>query len=200
MIHVKICGITNNDDARAAVELGADAVGFVFARSTRAITPEQARLIIRHTPPFITTVGVFMDQDIDEIERMCQISGIDVAQLHGDESPSCCRTLNRRVIKRLRVDGSTTNDSLCRAMALYDVGTFLLDPGAGSGKAFDWSIARNIEQRIIVAGGLDPENISQVIDILHPYGVDVSSGVEKFPGTKDHKKIARFIKEVRRCS
>jgi len=200
MTRIKICGITNPDDARTAIELGADAIGFVFAPSKRRIEPEQAREIIYSIAPFVTTVGVFMDQRIQEVRRIARRTGIDVVQLHGVEPPSFCAALDIRVIKRICVNHGATTELLAHAMKRYCVSAFLLDPGAGSGNTFDWEIAQGINRPIIIAGGLDPDNVGRVVRALHPYGVDVSSGVEHSPGIKKKEKIKCFIKEVRRCS
>jgi phosphoribosylanthranilate isomerase len=200
MTRVKICGITNCDDAHAAIELGADAVGFVFAPSKRRVTPEQARRIITQMPPFAVSVGVFMNDDMGTIRRICDEAGIDIIQLHGNEHPSVCATLHKRVIKGIKIEKGTTTTSLISLMDPYCVSAFLLDPGTGSGHTFDWSIAREIEPPVIIAGGLDPGNVAKVVRLLHPHGVDVSSGVEHYPGKKDRNKMKAFIEEVRQCS
>ena len=194
---VKICGITNINDALTAVEFGADAVGFIFTDSLRKISPGNAREIIRKLPPFITTVGVFMNQKINYVNEVIDFTGIDVVQLHGEEPPVYCKKIKRRVIKRIKVEPLDTSEMLLDKMEKYSVSAFLLDPGAGSGKTFDWGKALNINLPIIIAGGLTPENVRGVIQLLKPYGVDVSSGVEKLPGKKDKEKIAKFIMETK---
>lgn len=200
MTRIKVCGITNIDDARTAIELGVDAIGFVFAPSPRYIEPAGARAIIRTITPFVTTVGVFMDQSIDQVKRVVAFTGVDVIQLHGEEPPSYCAALDMRVIKRVRVNDRATAGLLVTAMRAYHVSAYLLDPGSGSGQTFDWSVATTANMPIIVAGGLTPDNVGDVIRTLHPYGVDVSSGVEKKPGVKAPGKIKAFVKEVRTCS
>jgi len=200
MTRIKVCGITNLDDALTAIEMGADAIGFVFASSDRHVRPEQARKIIQKVAPFAISVGVFMDQELDMIKRQVQCSGIDVVQLHGAEPSSYCTKLNRRVIKRIHIAEDTTTASLLTAMEPYCVSSFLLDPGTGSGQIFDWSIVQGINIPVIIAGGLGPDNVGQVVQMLHPYGVDVCSGVEIAPGVKDPDRIRDFIAEVRRCS
>jgi phosphoribosylanthranilate isomerase len=200
MTFVKICGITNIDDARTAIELGTDAIGFVFAPSRRRVTPAQAREIVKHVSPFTVTVGVFMDENIEKIDRACDMAGIDIIQLHGNEPPSCCEALSRRVIKRIEVSEVTTTASLVSCMKLYQASAFLLDPGAGSGHTFDWGVAQGVTMPIIIAGGLNPDNVAGVVRTLNPHGVDVSSGVETHPGKKDKAKMKQFIEEVRRCS
>ncbi|RKY55361.1 MAG: N-(5'-phosphoribosyl)anthranilate isomerase [Candidatus Neomarinimicrobiota bacterium] len=194
---VKICGITNIDDALMTAEFGADALGFVFAESVRNISPEVARKIVKRLPPFITTVGVFMDQEINYVNKVTDYTGIDVVQLHGEESTEYCKKINRRIIKRIKIDTNDTSETLFEKMKPYSVSAFLLDPGAGSGRTFDWSKAFGIDLSFIIAGGLTPENVRKVVHLLKPYGVDVSSGVEKSPGKKDGEKIARFIRETK---
>jgi phosphoribosylanthranilate isomerase len=200
MTRIKVCGITTLDDARMAIELGADAIGFIFAHSQRRVEPDQARTIVRQITPFVTTVGVFMDEELAEVKHIASRTGIDVVQLHGHEPPSHCDALDIRVIKRIEVSDETTTESLLAAMNNYSVSAFLLDPGCGSGHIFDWKIACGISVPIIVAGGLDPSNVGSVVQMLHPYGVDVSSGVEYAPGRKQREKVKSFIAEVRRCS
>ena len=194
---VKICGITSIDDGLMVAESGADALGFVFAESVRNISPEKARKIVKRLPPFITTVGVFMDQDINYVNKVADYTGIDVVQLHGEESPEYCKKINRRIIKRIKIDTHDTIETLLGKMKSYSVSAFLLDPGAGSGRTFDWSKAFGIDLPFIIAGGLTPENVREVVHLLKPYGVDVSSGVEKSPGKKDGEKVARFIRETK---
>jgi phosphoribosylanthranilate isomerase len=193
---IKICGITNLKDACVAVEFGADALGFIFTKSPRQIPPEKAKRIIQQLAPFVTTVGVFMDAPLKFVEEIAQFTGIDVVQLHGNEQPEYCQKIKKRVIKRMNVRKTDTKATLIGKMQSYLVSAFLLDPGEGSGKTFDWKIAKGIDFPIIIAGGLNPENVGQAIKIVRPYGVDVSSGVEKTLGKKDGEKIKLFIKEV----
>jgi phosphoribosylanthranilate isomerase len=200
MTRIKVCGITNLDDARSAIECGADAIGFVFASSKRRATPEQVRIIVQHIAPFVVTVGVFMDETVEQVKCIALYTGVDVVQLHGSEPSAYCAQLGKRVIKRIPIANNATTNSLLTTMDPYEVSAFLLDPGTGSGQTFDWSIARGIDVPVIVAGGLGPDNVGQVVRMLHPYGVDVCSGVEKVPGIKDKMKIRNFVEEVRRCS
>jgi len=194
---VKICSITNVDDAMMAVNAGADALGFIFCTSKRTITPSLVRIIIGQLPSLVTTVGVFMNQTLDEVLDMTEKSGVDVVQLHGQEDPDYCRAIRKRVIKRIDIRPGTTAASLMKEMDRFQVSGFLLDPGAGQGRTFDWKIAAGIQRPCIVAGGLTPDNVGTVVAMLHPFGVDVSSGVEQFPGKKDAAKVKRFIQEVR---
>lgn len=200
MTKIKICGITNLPDATMVCENGADAIGFVFVPSHRYIEPEAVSVIRKHLPPFVTTVGIFMDTPLDEIQRIIEITGIDAVQLHGNESPDYCHRIPRRIIKRIPVKNRDTSACIRTQIKRFEHTTILLDPGAGNGKIFDWTIARCLEQPVIIAGGLTSDNIGNVIRLLKPYGVDVSSGVETSPGIKNEKKVAAFIKEVRTCS
>jgi phosphoribosylanthranilate isomerase len=202
MTKIKICGITNLDDAMAAADFGSDALGFVFFReSPRAISPQSAASIIAKLPAFTTTVGVFVDSPLDEIQKIVNETGIDVVQLHGDEPPESCR-LQRRVIKGIRVKSLESLEPLESYQGF--VSAFLLDtfapnmPG-GTGQVFNWEIATEAKNfgRIILAGGLTPENISEAIRRVNPYAVDVSSGVELAKGKKDHQKMRLFIERAR---
>ena len=201
MGRVKICGITNIEDAVAAAEYGADAIGFVFQpKSPRAITPETAKNIVSALPPFITTIGVFVNESKLEIERIIRYVGLNIVQLHGNEPPDACQ-LNRKVIKAIRVKDLTDLEPLKR----YDVSAFLLDTYSphtmgGTGQIFNWDIAVEAKKfgRIILAGGLNHENIEEAIKWVRPYGIDVATGVESNKkGEKDHKKLKLFIEKAR---
>jgi phosphoribosylanthranilate isomerase len=196
---LKICGITNEKDAIMVSSLGADAIGFVFAESKRKISPSKAKEIIRILPPFITAVGVFMNAELDEVNKIAEYVALDAVQLHGNESPEYCNKMNRKVVKGIEITQNDSKDSILKKMQYYSVAAYILDPGTGSGETFDWDIACGIEKPIIIAGGLSPENVKYVIKKLHPYGVDVSSGVEKSYGKKDMEKLKKFIAEVRSC-
>jgi len=196
---LKICGITNATDAIMVSNLGADAIGFVFAESKRKITPERAKQIIKMLPPFIATVGIFMDAGLTDVNEITEYTSLDAVQLHGNENPEYCDKMNRKVIKGILVTENDTKESLTKKMNAYSVSAFILDPGRGNGKTFNWDIARGIEKPLIIAGGLTPENVKQVIRDLNPYGVDVSSGVEKNYGKKDEEKVKKIIEEVRSC-
>jgi phosphoribosylanthranilate isomerase len=198
-VKVKICGITNEKDAIISAELGADAIGFVFAESKRRITPERAKEIIKNLPPFITTVGIFVNAELEEVNRIANFTLLDAVQLHGMESDEYCRKVNRKVIKGIKVTENDTKESLLEKMKSHSVSAFILDPGKGDGKTFNWEIAREIDKTIIIAGGLTPSNVSEVIRELNPYGVDVSTGVEKSYGIKDKEKVKKFIMEAHSC-
>lgn len=200
-LRIKICGITRPQDALAAAEAGADALGFMFfAGSSRAIDLAAAREIIRQLPPFIARVGVFVNPSREEVLRAME-AGIDTLQFHGEESPEFCASFDRPVIKALRVRDASSLTSLGQ----YRVAAILLDafvPGqlGGTGARFDWELAiraRETGARIILAGGLTPENIGEAVRKVRPFGVDVSSGVECSPGQKDSAAIFRFIEKAR---
>jgi phosphoribosylanthranilate isomerase len=202
-IRVKICGLTDPEDARLAAALGAHALGFIFyPPSPRYVSPEQARGIIRQLPPFVLTVGVFVDEEMDAVRDIAALAGLDWVQLHGRESPEYCRTLGRRVIKAFRIAGE---ESL-RALPAYQgaVQAFLLDtyrPGlpGGTGEAFDWQLAQKAKDYgpIILAGGLTPDNVAEAIRAARPQAVDVASGVEAAPGKKDPERVRDFMEAVR---
>ncbi|HJN01724.1 MAG TPA: phosphoribosylanthranilate isomerase [Nitrospinota bacterium] len=197
MIKVKICGITNKEDALYAAGCGANALGFIFyEKSPRYIEPDDAKTIIAALPPFVTTVGVFVNKDFNDIRDITLLTGVTVVQLHGDESPSYCNLVEGKLIKAIRVK----NDSSIEGLKKYDVDTFLLDSFdknsfGGSGLTFDWKLAEKAKQygKIILAGGLTPDNVEEAVKKVAPYGVDVNSGVEKKPGIKNKNKVKEFI-------
>jgi len=201
-VKLKICGIKNLDDAMAAVDFGADALGFVFFKeSPRYISRDEAAKIIKQLPSFTTTVGVFVNETPDQIERIISLTGIDIIQLHGDEPPEMCDT-SKRIIKAIRVRSLESLEPLKRYRE--KVSAFLLDtftPGTfgGTGQKFNWDIALDAKQfgRIILAGGLTPDNVAEAVRYVRPYGVDVSSGVESEKGKKDLKKMKLFIERAK---
>ena len=197
---VKICGITNLDDALVATELGADALGFVFADSPRRIVLDQVQEIAAGLPPFVCKVGVFVDSGFEEIQRAISIGSLDLVQLHGSEDPDLCRLLAPRVVKSFRVKDESVLDLLSR----YEVRAYLFDTynkvlKGGTGQVFDWDIAKSATEkgRIILSGGLNPDNVMQAVCDVRPYAVDVSSGVESRPGKKDHQKLRSFIQAAK---
>ena len=206
MTRIKICGITNLDDGLEAIEAGVDALGFVFVPNTpRYITPSQAKLVIKQLPPFITNVGLFVDSEIDEIEDIVNHCKLDAVQLHGNESPEMCSqiSLQTKVIKSFHVKKELQvlrNEIENYRVDAYLLDTFIKGKAGGTGQTFDWRIAEGLSQRIILAGGLTPNNIGTAIAQLQPYGVDVSSGVEKSPGKKDTNKIHSFVRQVRKAN
>jgi phosphoribosylanthranilate isomerase len=198
---VKICGITNLQDALAATDAGAHALGFVFAPSSpRCISPENAAEIIRQLPPFVQTVGVFVDAERSFVNDVIRECGIDTLQLHGQEAPSETTGYPVRVVKGFRISGAADLASLSR----YRVSAYLLDtyvPGleGGTGKTFDWTLAGEARHfgRIVLSGGLRDENVGEAIRTARPYAVDVSSGLENSPGKKSVEKMIRFVEAVR---
>lgn len=195
---VKICGITNEDDALLAVAMGADAVGFVFAPSVRQLPPQQAYDITRRLPAEILTVGVFRDEHPARVVEVAHRAGVKAVQLHGRETVDQTRQVAghfRWVIKAFGAD----DENLPRADA-YGTDLVLLDaPHPGSGRVFDWSVAGDAPDsvRLILAGGLTPDNVGAAVREVEPWGVDVSSGVEREPGRKDPIAVKRFIENAR---
>jgi phosphoribosylanthranilate isomerase len=204
MTFIKICGITNIDDARAAVTAGADALGFNFySRSPRYIAPPAAREIVEQLPSSILTVGVFVNEDSPEsVKKIASEAGVTAFQLHGDESPAYCRELSDRyVIKTLTVSG----DFDIQMVQDYDVNALMLDTRdnnlrGGTGRVFDWSVAIEVNKvapKLFLAGGLSPENISEAIELVRPYAVDACSALEDRPGIKNHERMRAFVELAR---
>ena len=203
-VKVKICGITNYEDAAIAVEVGATALGFIFADSPRQITPQKARDIIHAIPPFVKTVGVFVNEGPAAIKEMIHYCGLDLVQLHGDESPDLCCELMPYTIKALRIkDESSLRTSriyLGKVRALL-LDTYSKDKAGGTGRTFDWQLAIKIKKLgipIILAGGLGPSNIDGAVSTVRPYAVDVNSGVEKRPGKKSRTLMKDLMEKMRR--
>jgi len=205
MVKVKICGITNLEDALAAADFGADALGFVFFRkSPRYISPANANKIINRLPPFISTAGVFVNEDKKRIKEIAHQTGINIIQLHGDEPPKAC-SLSMPVIKAIRVKSLENLEPLSGykdRVSAFLLDTYTPEAFGGTGQIFNWDIAVEAKQsgRIILAGGLTPENIEKAVRFVHPYAVDVSSGVEEEKGKKDHKKMKLFIQRAKSAS
>jgi phosphoribosylanthranilate isomerase len=202
MVKVKICGITSPADALAAATAGADAVGFNFYRpSPRYIDPERAHAIRLSLPPFVAAVGVFVDKPAEDVREIARHCCLDYVQLHGHESPATASRLkDLRVIKAIRVG----SDDDLRQLDKFDAVAFLLDtrvegkPG-GTGKSFDWDLARRATSRarILLAGGLRPDNVADAVRIVRPYAVDVASGVEEEPGVKSRKLVSQFVRRAK---
>lgn len=203
MVKVKICGITNFRDAKSAVDAGADAIGFIFAKSPRRVSPEKAAGIIKKIRRPISRVGVFLDTPVKEVGKTAGQCKIDTLQFHGNESPRYCNYFRNtyKVIKAFRIKGKRDLKKLRR----YKVDGYLLDTfvkgvAGGTGKVFDWKLAKQakaIARPVILSGGLNPENVKEAIKKVRPYAVDVASGVESRPGKKDIKLMKEFIKTVR---
>jgi phosphoribosylanthranilate isomerase len=200
-VRIKICGITNEEDGLAAAKFGADALGFIFAPSPRRISAERAREIIKVLPPFVKTVGVFVDEDPEMVSSIAAICGLDVLQLHGSESIDYCGGFDRRVIKAVRLRSRDDLKSLSKYVNVVDallLDTYVPNKLGGTGITFDWNLAAEARRygRIILAGGLNPENVAAAISMVKPYAVDASSGLEQSTGAKDHQKMAKFISEA----
>ncbi|MCC2640104.1 MAG: trpF [Nitrospira sp.] len=207
-IKVKICGITNAEDAAAAVEAGADAVGFLFhKKSPRCAEPETVRGIVKMLPPFVLPVGVFVNEEAKTVRDLMDDCGLALAQLHGDESAAYCEMLGRPVLKAIRLKDRRSFLALAEFKGRAGVRGFLIDafsPDAygGTGQVADWALAAEAASAatVLLAGGLTPENVSQAIQQVRPYGVDVSSGVEASPGKKDHEKVRAFVQAAKLVS
>ena len=195
---VKICGITSEEDALLAVAMGADAVGFIFAPSPRQMAPNRVREIAARLPPEILTVGVFRDSTRQQVVQTVQTCGLKAAQLHGRETPEMTREVRQQV--RLVIKGMPAGDPALERWDEFGADALLLDtPRPGSGQVFDWSLAEGIpvNRRVILAGGLTPENVADGIEAVRPWGVDVATGVEQAPGRKDPRKVRAFIAAAR---
>ena len=202
MVQIKICGITNIEDAQAAAGAGADALGFIFhPASPRCVTPARAQAIIASLPPALCTVGVFVNLPAVEVLQIAEMCGLDFIQLHGAESQDYCRKLPREML----IKGLSFRSEDEFAVAVdYPVRAFLVDAHdpvrfGGTGKTCDWNLARKAADRypLILAGGLRAKNIAAALDAVRPLAVDVSSGVEKAPGKKDHGKLRAVIAAVK---
>ncbi|MGD9154079.1 MAG: phosphoribosylanthranilate isomerase [Bacillota bacterium] len=200
MIQVKICGLINLPDALQAVHYGASAVGFVFAPSKRQVDVATVRRITAALPPFITKIGVFVNEAPEAVREILRESGLDLAQLHGEESPADCEVLAGRVIKVFKA-GRDRPDPIWRQAALHSVLIDTYNPAVagGSGRTFDWQLFeqyRTLGWPLILAGGLTPANIGAALRLARPAAVDVSSGVERRPGVKDPLKIREFMEAI----
>jgi len=196
MTKVKICGITNLDDALAAIECGADALGFVFAPSPRQVTTSAVRDIVSKLPPFVCKVGVFVNSEPALVQETMALCNLDLAQLHGDEDANYCAALFPKAIKVFIADSLPSGQELTH----YRVAAFMLDrdkrvAASDAERERLWQLAREIRDYgpVILAGGLDPENVGHAIEVARPYAVDVSSGIEAEPGKKNYDKLRAFI-------
>lgn len=205
MTFVKICGITNLDDARAAVDAGADALGFNFYKpSPRYITPQTAREIIGQLPQSILTVGVFVNESTPEsVEDLARDAGVVAIQLHGDESPDYCRAISNRYVIRALAAGADFD--VQRVLDYREVNAILLDTKdhalrGGTGRIFDWSLAlevRRVVPKLYLAGGLGVQNIEDAINSVDPFAVDACSSLEERPGKKNHQRMRQFVNTIR---
>jgi phosphoribosylanthranilate isomerase len=200
---IKICGITRPEDAKAVVDAGADAIGLVFyPPSPRAVSIQQAQEVVADVPAFVTVTALFVNPSVEEVQSVLDGVRIDLIQFHGDEDDDFCRQFGHPYIKALRVRQASDVVALC--LRFPSALAVLLDsykPGVpgGTGETFDWSLVPATPPKpIILAGGLDPENVNHAIDVVHPFALDVSGGVEAAKGIKDHGKITKFVNEVYR--
>ncbi len=199
---IKICGMTEMYEVEKAVAAGVDAIGFIFVKeSPRYIRPEQAREIIRELPPFVDAVGVFVNEEpgvVGEITRYC---GLTVLQLHGQEPPEYCAMMARRVVKAFQVNDRLNSNLLASYKDVvwgYLLDTYRKDVAGGTGETFDWAVVETLklERPLILAGGLDEKNVAAAINLVHPFCVDVNSGIEIAPGKKNVQKIEQLVHEV----
>ncbi len=205
VVKVKVCGITNLEDAQAAVEAGADALGFVcYRKSPRFVDAEVIRAIVSELPPFVLPVGVFVNEEQKVVRDLLDRCGLVLAQLHGDETAAYCESLGRPVLKAIRLQSRSDFLALAEFKGRALVRGILVDAFSdaaygGTGHRVDWNLAAEASQlgRVILAGGLTPENVEEAITTVRPYGVDVSSGVEANPGRKDHGKVRAFIQAAK---
>lgn len=205
---IKICGITNVEDADIAVKTGADALGFImYRKSPRWVEPAVARSIIAGLPPFVLPVGVFVNEEAERVRTLMDECGFVLAQLHGDESAAYCQNLGRPALKALRLKDRSTLLALAEFQRRTNARGFLIDTFSdqsygGTGQTADWTLAQEAARSapVILAGGLNPTNVAEAIRMVRPYGVDVSSGVEQSPGKKDHHKLKAFIEAARLVS
>ena len=207
-LKIKICGITNPDDAKAAIDAGADALGFVFYKtSPRCVQADVVRRIVASLPPFVLPVGVFVNEDLKIVRDVIDSCGLAVAQLHGEETAAYCEQLGRPVWKAVRLKNAGSFLALAEYKGRAGVRGFLIDAYSesaygGTGQNADWALAAEAARTapVVLAGGLTPENVRDAVRTVKPYGVDVSSGVEASPGKKDHHKLTAFIQAVKLVS
>ena len=202
---IKVCGITGKDDARAAVAAGADGLGFIFVKeSPRLVDPDVVRAVTGELPPFVNSIGVFCDEDIEVVEEIINYCHLTLVQLHGSESPEYCKGVSRPVIKSFSVRPETESQELAAYSEVasgFLLDTYHKDMAGGTGKVFDWKLVEQIQPPgpVILAGGLNPENVGDAIRLVKPFAVDVNSGVEYQPGRKDTDKLKSFADEVRKA-
>ncbi|MFH1429242.1 MAG: phosphoribosylanthranilate isomerase [Candidatus Margulisiibacteriota bacterium] len=198
MIKTKICGITNLEDAQLACRLGADALGFIFAPSPRQVNSKTVCGITSQIPPFITRVGVFVNESPELINEIAINCGLDAIQLHGDESPEYCKLIRHRVVKVLRIKDRSDLDAIQQyenyvSAFLFD--TYSPDQYGGTGNTFNWELLKDFitEKPFIISGGITPDNLASLLGSITPYGVDIGSGVELKPGRKDPDKLKQLF-------
>lgn len=208
MVAVKICGLTNPEDAAVAVDAGARALGFVcYRKSPRYVEPKVIKAIVATLPPFVVPVGVFVNEEAQTVRALLDDTGLMLAQLHGDESAAYCEQLGRPALKAVRLKDRSGFLALAECRGRAAIRGFLVDAYSeatygGTGQVVDWNLAAEVAKvsTVLLAGGLTPENVGAAIRAVRPYGVDVSSGVEQSPGRKDHDKVRAFLDAVRLVS
>ncbi len=203
MVFTKVCGITNPGDACVAADAGADAIGLIFAESPRNVNVEEARAVSIALPEDVLKVGVFVDAGPEEVLKIAREVGLDLAQLHGDETPETVATIRDAglpVMKAVRV----RNAEALGALEKYEADLLLLDAWSarargGTGETFDWALAKSVKGRdnIVVSGGLAPDNVREAIEFFEPYGVDASSSLEEKPGKKSGELVRRFVRAAK---
>jgi phosphoribosylanthranilate isomerase len=199
-VQVKVCGLTNLEDAQAAVEYGADLIGFIFAASPRQVTLKEAREIIDNLKGNSAKVGVFVDRNLSKVQQIAADCNLDYIQLHGSESPWYCQQLDRPVLKAFSIKDRESLEQLKK----YDVDKYLLDTYhpyklGGTGETFNWDLAVEAKELgpIFLAGGLNSDNVARAVEKVNPAGVDVSSGVELRAGKKNYRKVKQFIQQAK---
>jgi phosphoribosylanthranilate isomerase len=204
MVKLKVCGITNYQDACMAIELGAAALGFIFAPSPRHISPERAHDIIRAIPPFVQAVGIFVDETPARIRQIIRRCGLDLVQLHGDESPDLCHELMPHVIKAFRLKDESSLPAIRRyhgRVRAILLDTYVEGRKGGTARTFDWDLAikaKEFEIPTVLSGGLNPANIAEAISLVKPFGVDVNSGIEESPGRKNRALMQELMEIIRK--
>ncbi len=202
MTLIKICGITNKEDALWAADLKVDALGFIFAESPRRVGLEVVCEIVKFLPPFVSTVGVFVDEDKEKVKEIADLCSLTTLQFHGEESPAYCQGFRQKVIKSFRVkDERVLEKAVSYKVDAYLLDTYLRGRPGGTGKTFNWEIAGRVKEigvPLILSGGLNPDNVARAISEVRPYAVDVGSGVESKEGKKDYGKLERLVKMVRK--
>ena len=202
---IKVCGITGKEDARAAVAAGADGLGFIFVKqSPRLVDPDIVRAVTAELPPFVNSIGVFCDEEIEVVEEIINYCHLTLVQLHGAESPEYCKSVSCPVIKSFSVHPETESQELAAYSEVasgFLLDTYHKDMAGGTGMVFDWKLVEQIQPPgpVILAGGLNPENVGDAIRLVKPFAVDVNSGVEYQPGRKDTDKLKSFANEVRKA-
>jgi phosphoribosylanthranilate isomerase len=197
-VFVKICGVTNEEDALLAVAMGADAVGFVFAPSPRRVEPDDVRAIVRRLPQEVVTVGVFRDERPERVVEIVSRAGLSAAQLHGRETRSDVQWVRQHVASVIQA--VTAGDDAIERATKSPADVVLIDsPSPGSGRLFDWKLAEGAPPgtKLMIAGGLDPDNVTMAIRRVHPWGVDVATGVEISPGRKDPTRLRLFVERAK---